>query len=172
MKAGENIVSIKVGGKKIHFQVSNKITAMRADTLLTKEPDTVAWIDRFPPDTMFWDVGANVGVYSLYAAIIAGARVLAFEPGSPTYQVLNRNIQINKVSDQVSALCLCLSDQSKIGSFYMHSIQPGDARHSFGAAVDHKGEAFVPRFVQGTLAVTVDDMVQRFGSPRAHRLED
>ena len=37
--------------------------------LLTKEPGTIAWIEGFTEDDVFWDVGANVGLYSLYAGI-------------------------------------------------------------------------------------------------------
>jgi hypothetical protein len=39
----------------------------RAMTMLTRQPATIAWIDGFRPDGVFWDVGANIGVYALYA---------------------------------------------------------------------------------------------------------
>ena len=50
----------------------------RAKTLLTKEPETIEWIHTFGSDDIMWDIGANVGVYSLYAAL-RGNRVCSFE---------------------------------------------------------------------------------------------
>src|SRR5262245_41812198 len=40
----------------------------RARTFFTEEPDTVAWLDGLRPDDVLWDVGANVGLYTIYAA--------------------------------------------------------------------------------------------------------
>ncbi len=31
---------------------------------------------------VMWDIGANIGLYTLYAALGPGARVLAFGPGA------------------------------------------------------------------------------------------
>lgn len=43
------------------------------------EPETVAWIDDFIADgEVMWDIGANIGLYALYAALGPGIRVLAF----------------------------------------------------------------------------------------------
>ena len=42
----------------------------RVRTILDKEPDTIEWIDNFSIDNndnfIFWDIGANIGLYSLY----------------------------------------------------------------------------------------------------------
>ena len=38
------------------------------------------------------DVGANVGMYTVFAAPTRGARVFAFEPEAQNYAMLNRNI--------------------------------------------------------------------------------
>ena len=45
---------------------------MRAETLFTKEPDMIDWIDSFPEDFVLWDIGANVGIYSIYAGLKGG----------------------------------------------------------------------------------------------------
>ena len=36
--------------------------------MLTKEPDTINWIDNFNQNDTFFDIGANVGVFTCYAA--------------------------------------------------------------------------------------------------------
>ena len=43
-------------------------TVNRAYTFYTKEPETVDWIDKFNNGSNFIDIGANIGIYSLYAA--------------------------------------------------------------------------------------------------------
>ena len=51
----------------------------RAMTMLTRQPATIAWIDAFQPNSVFWDVGANIGVYTLYAALRRDIRVAGFQ---------------------------------------------------------------------------------------------
>jgi len=48
--------------------------------IIAKEPDTLMWIDKIPEHSVFWDVGANVGLYSCYAAKARNCIVFAFEP--------------------------------------------------------------------------------------------
>src|SRR5262245_59555308 len=62
------------------FDVSTRIAHSRATTLLTKEPGTIAWLDLLPAGSVLFDVGANVGMYSVYAAMARGCAVHAFEP--------------------------------------------------------------------------------------------
>jgi precorrin-6B methylase 2 len=68
----------------------------RVETLYTKEPETIAWIDRFLPHSMLWDFGANVGTYTIYAAK-KGHSVVAIEPSSREWELLKRNIELNLV---------------------------------------------------------------------------
>jgi FkbM family methyltransferase len=48
-------------------------------------------------DQVFWDVGANVGYFTLVAATALAhrGRIMAFEPGQNAYQRLNENISLN-----------------------------------------------------------------------------
>ena len=52
----------------------------RVDRILSKEPETIEWINTFEKDSTFFDIGANVGIYSLYSAIMRNNNVFAFEP--------------------------------------------------------------------------------------------
>lgn len=47
------------------------------------------------------DVGANIGVFSLYAASCGARKVYAFEPSAEAYRVLCENIHVNKLTDVV-----------------------------------------------------------------------
>jgi predicted RNA methylase len=59
----------------------------------------------------FVDVGANIGVYSIIAAV-RGARVLAFEPNASARATLTANLALNHVEDSVQVLSCALADFS------------------------------------------------------------
>jgi FkbM family methyltransferase len=76
--------------------ISNEIEQWRYDTWDTKEPETIAWIDSFINGDVFFDVGANIGIYSLYcAAIHPKCNIIAFEPDKKNYNRLVENIGLN-----------------------------------------------------------------------------
>ena len=60
-------VEIETSHGIISFYCPGGRTVGRANTLLTKEKNTIAWIDSLE-EGVFWDIGANVGVFTLYAA--------------------------------------------------------------------------------------------------------
>jgi hypothetical protein len=61
-------VHASIGSSTIKFFAPTPLLRLRAEQLLTKEPETIAWLDGLGPDDVLWDVGANVGMFSLYAA--------------------------------------------------------------------------------------------------------
>ena len=74
------VINVKTKNGVLHFFCPGRLPVMRVETLLTKEPDTIEWIDEFEENSVFWDIGANVGTYSLYAGLKKKIEVLAFEP--------------------------------------------------------------------------------------------
>ena len=63
--------SIYVLDKEIKFFVPNQLLNWRVDTFFTKEPETLEWIDNFEKkeNLTFWDIGANIGLYSIYNSL-------------------------------------------------------------------------------------------------------
>ena len=68
---------IDILGKKLTFFVPNYLTEWRVDTYFSKEPETLEWIDNFEKkeNLIFWDIGANIGLYSIYNAINLFAKI-------------------------------------------------------------------------------------------------
>ena len=64
-----------------------------------------------PGDTVF-DIGANIGVFTLCAAQ-QGARVYAFEPVPSTFEVLQHNIQLHGFDRVAHARNIGLSDRAE-----------------------------------------------------------
>lgn len=100
----------------------------RVDTFASKEPETLVWIDSFPEGASFVDVGANIGLYSVYAGA-RGARVLAIEPGPENIFTLIRNVQLNNLSHQIN---LCFSPighrDGELVLIQQSTMEPGGAR--------------------------------------------
>jgi len=152
-------------GVRIVFCTPSRTTMWRVVDFFSNEPDTLTWISSFAPGDVFFDVGANMGGYSLWAAKKAAARVYAFEPESQNYAVLNKNILKNKADDLINAYCIALSDQNKISKLYLCGFMAGDSCHAFDEALNTqdvfsaKLEQFEPTLRQGCISFTIDELV-------------
>ena len=144
------------------FWTPNTHCAWRIETLYTKEPDTIAWIKSMKPDEVLFDIGANIGQYSIVAAK-QGLKVFAFEPESQNFSILIRNIAMNKMSDRIFAYPFCISDSCKIDMLRLSGLTPGGSCHSFGEDTNYKGEVKGWAAVQGSVAFPVDQLVNEVG---------
>lgn len=112
-----------------------------------KEPDTVQWIETaFRAGEVFYDVGANVGAYSLVAwAFFRGhISVYAFEPAVVNYIQLCRNLVLNRCQHLIVPLPVALSRKTAVDTFHYQTLEPGGALHALGAAIDHQGMPLRP----------------------------
>ena len=128
----------------------------------TDEPETVAWIDEFIADgEVMWDIGANIGLYALYAALGPGIRVLAFEPGAGSFAALMRNVELNGMGDRIAAYCLAFDETTGLDVLHMMHTGAGHSMHAF-----ERGEAadwpMTPVFSQPSLGFTIDDFCRIF----------
>ena len=162
-----SIAETTIGEGVLKFYAPSPLLRSRAAGLMTKEPDTVAWLNGLGQDDVLWDIGANVGVFTLYAAAARGARVLAFEPSAPNFFVLTRNLQLNGSSGRVTAYCLAVAERTELATLNLDSAALGASMSQFGAAGDKSrySDAPVP-LTHGMAGVSIDDLVERFGAPR------
>ena len=109
--------SIKILDKEIKFFVPNQITNWRVDTYFSKEPETLEWIDSFEKkeNLIFWDIGANIGLYSIYNSLKnPKSTTIAFEPSSSNLRVLTRNISINNLEKNIKVVPIPLTNKENI----------------------------------------------------------
>jgi FkbM family methyltransferase len=154
-------VTVGDGATAVKYCTPNGIARWRAETLFTKEPDTIEWIRGFAPHDVFVDIGANVGMYSIWAAASRGVRVYAFEPESQNFALLNRNIVANGLSERVTAFCLALSDESGFSLLHLGAFATGGSGHTLGAELDHHLRPRPSAHAQGCVASTLDELVAR-----------
>ena len=153
------IQKVSDGAVEVIYSTPTMYAKWRVDSLFTKEPDTIEWIRNFQPGEVLVDIGANVGMYTIWAAKTRGIRVYAFEPESQNYAVLYKNIVLNHLSQQVVAYCAALSDVSSFSLLHLSSFQVGSSCHSFGEEVDFKLEHRETKISQGCFSTTLDDLV-------------
>src|SRR3954451_1972510 len=84
------VEELDVSGRIVRYVATSRQSQKRIRSLLTKEPLTIPWIETFKPDEVMVDIGANVGMYGIYAGVL-GCRVFAFEPEALNYAELNKN---------------------------------------------------------------------------------
>lgn len=158
---------IKVRGQSILISVEHWRTLKRAKTYSIKEPETLDWIDNFKPNTCYFDIGANIGQYSLYPAkkYAESIRIYAFEPQSNNYYALNKNIFLNNIRDNIIvAYCVAISGSSEFSKLYIPKFIPGGNRSQFGKE-DIENMKILATHTQGMFGVTLDDLCEKWGFP-------
>lgn len=157
----------EINSKYLYFHIPNWLAFYRAKTLLTKEPETIAWLNKIKTNSVIYDIGANVGVYSIYAAAIRDCRVMSFEPSFLNLELLFRNIQINNLQDKITIVPLSLSNKSQIEDFYMQEGDNiwGGAHNSSGSNKSQDGTDMQKFKTSSQMALSLDDLVNIFNLP-------
>ena len=156
--------SIKILDKEIKFFVPNQLLEWRVDTYFSKEPETLEWIDSFQEkeNLIFWDIGANIGLYSIYNSLKhPKSTTIAFEPSSSNLRVLTRNISINNLEKNIKVVPTPLTykknifQEMKEGQFV-----EGGALNSFGEKFDFEGKEFKPTMKYNLLGTTMNYFIE------------
>ena len=124
----------KVHSRGLTFKLvsDNWITKYRARSFNNKEPEMLDWLDQnLHNGDVFFDVGANVGIYSIYAALRnSEAKVYAYEPEYSNLHQLKMNIINNHLMDNVIPYSIAFSDKTEISHLHIQDMTPGAALHT------------------------------------------
>lgn len=166
-------LEIEVDGKPIRYVESNRLAAKRVSSIFSKEPTTIPWLESFDDGDVFVDIGANVGMYSVYAAAFTGCRVYAFEPEALNYAELNKNIFVNGLHGRVVAYNLAMSDVAEVGALHLGAFGYAYSHHDFNENTWTEDKAFgdksTPkdaRLLQGCASESLDRLVAQGVVPR------
>ena len=142
----DNYETIKFNNFDIKFSNPNNITDWRIKTFNSKEPETLDWINKFTPNSTFWDIGANIGQYSVYAAKkFKNLKVISFEPSVFNLELLARNIYINKLGN-ITIMPLPISNKNQDNHFSMTNTDWGGALSSYGTNNNWEGQKMNIKF--------------------------
>jgi len=151
----------------IHIRCLSETVRIRANGLLRREPDTLEWIETFEPEDVFWDIGSNIGVFTLYAGIVASTRVVAFDPLPQNYGALTQNIALNGLTEKVQPFCIAISDETILAPLHItaQSNTAGGAGCSFGSNIDNYGQVLPTIIKHPTLGYSIDAFLETFDVP-------
>ena len=113
-----NHISSKNKSVFLDLGTPNEICKYRALTFSSKESETLEWIDQFGGEGAFFDVGSNIGIFSLYFAKCYNNNVYAFEPSVFNLIQLANNININKLSERIEILPFALNHKNESANFW------------------------------------------------------
>jgi len=136
-----------------------------------REPETLRWIDSFDTPAVYWDIGANVGEFVLYAALRPDISVVAFEPAAASYAALCRNLDANRCDEEVRAYCLALGDRTQLGSLNLSDSEVGSGFNSFESREDCFGRPLDIAFSQSTIGFAADEFRRLFDLPAPNYLK-
>ena len=136
----------KILNNDVYFFAPNQLITWRVDTLFSTEPETIEWIDSFEKkdDLIFWDIGANIGLYSIYNSIKnKSSSTIAFEPSTSNLRVLSRNISINKLENLIKIFPIPLTNkENKFLLMKEGEFMEGAALNTFGETFNFEGKEF------------------------------
>jgi len=158
--------TVSYHGTQLAFCVPNSLNHFRVQTFATKEPETLEWIESIPDGSVLWDVGANIGLYSCYAAKSRRCRVIAFEPSVFNLELLARNIFLNQLMDKITIMSLPLFELLTENTLNMTSTSWGGALSAFAVKHGFDGHAIDKVFEFRTLGLSMDDVVKKLRLPQ------
>jgi FkbM family methyltransferase len=165
--------SVTVSHKEtvVRLAVPNWIARHRAETFAFKEPETLQWIEEMPRGAVLWDIGANVGLYSIYAAKSRDCNVFAFEPSVFNLELLARNVALNDLQHAVTMVPIPLSGGTGVNRFQLSTTSWGGALSTFAQGeehigVDHHGKLLKPVFEYAVASLSMDQARDRLELPQ------
>ncbi len=144
----------------LSLRTPNAVCRYRAETFETKEPETLRWIDQYGGDGAFYDIGANVGLYSLYFALTQSGSVFAFEPSALNLRLLAQNISDNGLEERIAIVPVALSDKNQFASFRLSMLEEGGSMSTFGELFGYDGESLSVEMTYDTLGMSLDFMLE------------
>jgi FkbM family methyltransferase len=132
------VVSVHAADKTYRFLCHTQKEVRRVRRLFSKEPGTIEWLSQtLKPDDIFFDIGANIGAYSIFAGqeLAPGGRVYAFEPHLANASTLLQNIGFNGLLDRVHVISVPLADREGFGPFHYYSLESSRSYSQFGPPV-------------------------------------
>lgn len=161
-------VNVRDGlGHVFTIETSNGHEVHRAQTFKEKEPETLDWIRRFGNFTnepVFFDVGANIGIYSLYAAsFYENIDIYSFEPDIQSCAALCRNVYMNNF--RVNVYPVAISEGSGLEILHTSIMKAGAGASALGHDyLFHKNKS-INTFRHGVFYVGIDDVVAKYNLP-------
>ena len=103
------------------------------------------------PGSVFVDVGANFGIYTMVASRLVGdaGRVIAFEPSVQSFPVLQENIALNSLENVLSFRAALSEKESR--AWLYHALDPSGNSLGRDTSLDGLGEEVILKSLDNVL---------------------
>ena len=156
--------TIKILNRKITFFIPNNLINWRVNTFFTKEPETLEWINSFKNKDkfIFWDIGANIGLYSIYNALKnKNSITIAFEPSTSNLRVLSRNVSINNLENKIRIFPIPLTNKKNcFQTMNEKKFVEGGALNAFGTDINFEGKKFSSKMKYKIFGTTINYLIE------------
>lgn len=152
------------------FALKSPYVASAVERFHTDEPETIAFIDEIKEGEILWDIGANIGIYSLYAALKPNINILAFEPSGFNFGLLVEHIALNQQDSKIKPFCIALGEHTELSALNMSNIEQGHAGNALGEARNQFDE-YEPYFTQAILSFSIDCFIEQFQLQRPDHIK-
>lgn len=163
-----------------NFQVHavTDIEKYRCATFEAKEPETLKWIESFKDGDCFYDIGANIGLYSLYCCSLhPNTVVYAFEPMINNFTKMVYNKDANKYDNMycIYAACGLYTEISKLyipnQTFLRQGLTPGASGSQLNKAEDESGNPFPIAAVHNIQCYNLDSFIDIFNTEHPQHIK-
>jgi FkbM family methyltransferase len=143
---------------RFELHTPNSVCAMRHNSFSDKEPEMLEWIEEYGGEGALYDIGANIGIYSLYYAKSQPGNVFSFEPSAFNLRQLAKNVSTNSLSNKITIISTPLSNKTGVSTFINSNADEGGALNAFGVNYGHDGEPINKLVEYSVIGFSLDDL--------------
>ena len=150
---------VNCDGVSFSLSCINSITHFRWFLFPKKEEEVRAYINEYVKDgDIFFDVGANIGVFTVYCACrYPKVKVYSFEPEHSNVGLLKDNVIANGLTQRVRITSVAVSDFVGLSFLNVQDTAPGAAAHTeHRSAIEKTDEGYKVVWQEGIACATLD----------------
>lgn len=173
-EAGQLHVEVRDGDRSYLFECGSRRAFRRSSEALAKEPGTNAWIrNEVRSGEIFYDIGANIGIYTLMAAKQVGTagRVYSFEPHAANFAQLLQNIKLNNLQNIVRPCCIALHDSAQMVNFNYMDLGVARSHSQVNQLSDYSGRQFDAELTELKMSFSLDSLIAYHSFPAPHHIK-
>ncbi|MDL0141335.1 FkbM family methyltransferase [Halobacterium salinarum] len=119
-------------------------------------------LDNLEEDDVFYDIGANVGLYTcLVANILSEGQILAVKPHPKNVRRLRENLERNGISATVCEAAV--GDEKGTAELEVHGSEAGEGKHSLAKSGERESISVD--------VVTADDLISQISPPSVIKID-
>lgn len=168
LKNKDNYITQSViRNKKLLYYTSSRRQLWQALGHEYIEPELLDFIDNIPCDSVFYDIGASNGIFSIYAAK-SKLKTFSFEPEAQNFSLLEINSYLNykDLKYPIKTFNIALSDCEGLGELYVAKYEAsGHMKILDKPQKVQESEEFKPDYIQNIMKFRLDLLIDIFKLP-------